>query len=133
MASPVASKDSERIGDLLVREGLISKDQLEKALQEQRQSGTRVGYNLVKLGFIQEIELTSDSPGDARSFLAQHPLSYPSYQASSTSSLSSLAVIEGLPTTIFINSNGKVVFVHTGQYDSQGTLDADIAHYAQAG
>jgi cytochrome c biogenesis protein CcmG/thiol:disulfide interchange protein DsbE len=76
---------------------------------------------------------TSDSPGDARSFLAQHPLSYPSYQASSTSSLTSLAVIEGLPTTIFINSNGKVVFVHTGQYDSQGTLDADIAHYAQGG
>jgi type IV pilus assembly protein PilB len=58
MASPVATKDSERIGDLLVREGLISKDQLDKALQEQRQSGTRVGYNLVKLGFIQEIELT---------------------------------------------------------------------------
>ena len=76
---------------------------------------------------------TSDSPGDARSFLAQHSLSYPSYQASSTSSLSSLAVIAGLPTTIFINSAGKVVFVHTGEYDSQGTLDADIAHYAQEG
>ncbi len=58
MASPVPSNSSERIGDLLVREGLITKDQLEKALQEQRQSGTRVGYNLVKLGFIQEIELT---------------------------------------------------------------------------
>src|SRR5471032_3240617 len=59
MASPVSANNSaERIGDLLVREGLITKDQLEKALQEQRQSGTRVGYNLVKLGFIQEIELT---------------------------------------------------------------------------
>ena len=58
MASPVPSNSSERIGDLLVREGLITKDPLEKALQEQRQSGTRVGYNLVKLGFIQEIELT---------------------------------------------------------------------------
>ena len=59
MASPVpASNSAERIGDLLLREGLITKDQLEKALQEQRQSGTRVGYNLVKLGFIQEIELT---------------------------------------------------------------------------
>jgi type IV pilus assembly protein PilB len=58
MASPVATKDSERIGDLLVREGLITKDQLDKALQEQRQNGTRVGYNLVKLGFVQEIELT---------------------------------------------------------------------------
>ncbi len=60
MASPVASNtaSSERIGDLLVREGLITKDQLDKALQEQRQNGTRVGYNLVKLGFVQEIELT---------------------------------------------------------------------------
>src|SRR5579864_592447 len=58
MASPVASNSSERIGDLLVREGLITKDQLAMALQEQRQNGTRVGYNLVKLGFVQEIELT---------------------------------------------------------------------------
>jgi type IV pilus assembly protein PilB len=57
MASP-ASNSSERIGDLLVREGMISKEQLDKALQEQRQNGTRVGYNLVKLGFIQELELT---------------------------------------------------------------------------
>ncbi len=47
-----------RIGDLLIREGLISKEQLDKALQEQKQNGTRVGYNLVKLGFVQEIELT---------------------------------------------------------------------------
>ncbi|HEX8943585.1 MAG TPA: ATPase, T2SS/T4P/T4SS family [Gemmatimonadaceae bacterium] len=48
----------ERIGELLYREGLITADQLSKALQEQKQSGMRVGYNLVKLGFIQEIELT---------------------------------------------------------------------------
>src|ERR1019366_3206562 len=58
MASPVASKESERIGDLLVKEGPISRVQLDKALQKQRQNGTRVGYNLVKLGFVQEIELT---------------------------------------------------------------------------
>ena len=56
MAAPVASP--ERLGELLVREKLISREQLEKALQEQKQSGTRVGYNLVKLGFIQETELT---------------------------------------------------------------------------
>jgi len=41
-----------------MREGLITREQLDKALQEQRQNGTRVGYNLVKLGFIQETELT---------------------------------------------------------------------------
>jgi type IV pilus assembly protein PilB len=56
MAAPVVTP--ERIGDLLVREGLISREQLDKALQEQRQNGTRVGYNLVKLGFIAETELT---------------------------------------------------------------------------
>ncbi|HUF25338.1 MAG TPA: ATPase, T2SS/T4P/T4SS family [Gemmatimonadaceae bacterium] len=56
MAAPVAS--TERIGDLLVREGMITREQLDKALQEQRQNGTRVGYNLVKLGFIKETELT---------------------------------------------------------------------------
>jgi type IV pilus assembly protein PilB len=56
MAAPAAS--SERLGDLLLREGLISREQLAKALQEQQQNGTRVGYNLVKLGFIQETELT---------------------------------------------------------------------------
>src|SRR3954466_1361890 len=56
MAAP--QPQGERIGDLLLREGLITREQLEKALLEQKQSGTRVGYNLVKLGFIQEIELT---------------------------------------------------------------------------
>jgi type IV pilus assembly protein PilB len=56
MAVPVATP--ERIGDLLVREGLITREQLDKALAEQKQNGTRVGYNLVKLGFIPETELT---------------------------------------------------------------------------
>ncbi|MBM3907787.1 MAG: Flp pilus assembly complex ATPase component TadA [Gemmatimonadetes bacterium] len=57
MATP-ASAGPERLGDLLLREGLISKEQLEKALAEQKQSGTRVGYNLVKLGFVPELEVT---------------------------------------------------------------------------
>ena len=71
---------------------------------------------------------TDDSAGDARAFLAEHPVSYPSYQTS-TSSLSSLAIIEGLPTTIFIDRAGRVAYVHTGQYDSQGSLDEDIYNY----
>src|ERR671926_1358478 len=56
MAAPAAT--NVRIGDLLIREGLITKEQLDRALQEQKQNGTRVGYNLVKLGFIEENELT---------------------------------------------------------------------------
>ncbi len=73
---------------------------------------------------------TDDAAGDARTFLAQHHVSYPSYQTS-TSDLSWLAAIQGLPTTVFISPAGKVVYVHTGQYDAQGTLDQDIGTYAR--
>ena len=72
---------------------------------------------------------TNDTTGDARAFLTQHPVSYPSYSAT-TSQLTNILTggPEGLPTTIFINRAGTVTDVHTGQYDSQGTLDADIEH-----
>ena len=56
MTAPAAK--SPRIGDLLLREGLVTQEQLNKALQEQRHNGTRVGYNLVKLGFVKETDLT---------------------------------------------------------------------------
>src|SRR6476469_7444487 len=56
VAAPVATQD--RIGETLLREGLISKEQLSRALQEQTQSGMRLGYCLVKLGFVDENELT---------------------------------------------------------------------------
>ncbi len=75
---------------------------------------------------------TNDSAADARSFLSRHPVSYPSYQGSQ-SSLSSLAQIAGLPTTIFVGRSGRVVYVHTGSYDTQTTLDQDIQRYALGG
>jgi type IV pilus assembly protein PilB len=57
MSAP-APAAGDRLGDLLMKEGLITRDQLEKGLQEQRASGTRLGYCLVKLGLIQETEIT---------------------------------------------------------------------------
>ncbi len=53
-----AAATTERLGELLVREGLITREQLQKALQEQRVTGARLGYTLVKLGFVQEVEIT---------------------------------------------------------------------------
>ena len=41
-----------------IREGLIDADQLSAALQDAKEGGTRVGYSLVKLGFVGENELT---------------------------------------------------------------------------
>jgi cytochrome oxidase Cu insertion factor (SCO1/SenC/PrrC family)/thiol-disulfide isomerase/thioredoxin len=74
---------------------------------------------------------TSDSAADARSFLAQHPVSYPSYQVSITDLESLLpGGLQALPTTIYIGPTGKVVYVHTGEYQAQGSLNADLNTYA---
>lgn len=48
---------SSRVGDLLVRTGLITPDQLGKAQEAQKASGGFVGSQLVKLGFIAEKDL----------------------------------------------------------------------------
>ncbi|HEX8952398.1 MAG TPA: type IV-A pilus assembly ATPase PilB [Polyangia bacterium] len=48
-----------RLGELLVRENLISLTQLQKAQEEQRKTGARLGYSLTKLGILDETELTS--------------------------------------------------------------------------
>ncbi len=48
---------SNRLGELLVRENLISLDQLRRAQDEQKKTGKRLGYSLTKLGFIAENDL----------------------------------------------------------------------------
>ncbi len=58
MATTATSAVSDRIGELLVREGLISNEQLAAALQDARSSNARIGYSLVKLGYMQEADLT---------------------------------------------------------------------------
>ena len=57
MPAPVTAAGPSGIGEALLREGLITKDQLAAAIREQKQNGTGIGYNLVKLGHIPELEL----------------------------------------------------------------------------
>jgi type IV pilus assembly protein PilB len=61
--SPPATQPAEagggsRLGELLVRENMISLSQLREAQQEQHKSGQRLGYSLTKLGYIEETDLT---------------------------------------------------------------------------
>ena len=56
MAAKVAQEI--RLGDLFVKEGLITEQQLQEGLAEAKTSGTRIGYALVHLGFVAEEELT---------------------------------------------------------------------------
>jgi type IV pilus assembly protein PilB len=47
-----------RLGELLVRENLISLQQLQKAQEAQKVDGGKLGYQLTKLGYIEESQLT---------------------------------------------------------------------------
>ena len=47
----------QRLGDLLVNEGVILPDQLEYALKYQRESGLKLGAALIELGFVAEEQL----------------------------------------------------------------------------
>ncbi len=58
MRTATAAATTDKLGDILLREGLITQDQLKKALLEQKSSGMRLGYTLVKLGYIEETEVT---------------------------------------------------------------------------
>jgi type IV pilus assembly protein PilB len=51
------SAPADRIGEQLIHEGLVSREQLSKALEDARANGTRVGFSLVKLGFLGEQDL----------------------------------------------------------------------------
>ncbi len=57
MATAPANRP-QRLGDILVKTGLITPEQLQQALAEQKNSGMRLGYTLVKLGFVEETEIT---------------------------------------------------------------------------
>jgi len=49
---------NDRIGEILVRESIISADQLKLAQVDQKSSGKRLAYSLAKLGILGEKELT---------------------------------------------------------------------------
>src|SRR5688572_21869779 len=48
-----------RIGELLLKEKRISPEQLQEALNYQKANGGKLGFNLCKLGFVKDEELTA--------------------------------------------------------------------------
>jgi type IV pilus assembly protein PilB len=48
-----------RIGELLLKEKRITPEQLQKALNHQKAGGGKLGYNLVKMGFVKDEEITA--------------------------------------------------------------------------
>ena len=53
-----APAGGDRLGEILLREGLVTREQLGQALAEQKNTKHRLGYVLVKLGLVAELEIT---------------------------------------------------------------------------
>src|SRR6195256_5353773 len=49
---------SVRLGELLTKASLITQDQLKEALKLQKESGSKLGETLIKLGFVAEEDIT---------------------------------------------------------------------------
>jgi type IV pilus assembly protein PilB len=47
-----------RLGEMLLKEGLITEEQLSKALEQQKAMGGRIGYHLVRLQYVGEEDIT---------------------------------------------------------------------------
>lgn len=73
-----------------------------------------------------------DTDGDARAFLRDHYVPYPSYVDPNDQIAQEIGVRAGLPTTVFYRRDGKVAYVHQGQYRDEAALAGDVKRYAGA-
>ena len=62
---------SGRLGEILVKESLITSDQLKQAIEHQKKNGGRLGTSLMKLGFVRDDEITQVSIPPVRCSLHQ--------------------------------------------------------------
>ena len=62
-AMPAGMKKSKKLGEILVEQGLITRDQLEQALVEQSKTDHLLGRVLIDLGFVKESDLMAALAG----------------------------------------------------------------------
>jgi cytochrome c biogenesis protein CcmG/thiol:disulfide interchange protein DsbE len=71
-----------------------------------------------------------DQDQAAAAFLRRFPVTYPSYVDPHESIARTIHAATYYPQTVFYSPSGKIVFDHAGPYESVGSLEQDIRHYA---
>jgi thiol-disulfide isomerase/thioredoxin len=71
----------------------------------------------------------ADKDPAAKKFLAARPLPYPSYVDPHEEIAQERKVAKYFPMTLFIDTDGKTVHTHAGEYTSTADLNADIDKY----
>jgi cytochrome c biogenesis protein CcmG/thiol:disulfide interchange protein DsbE len=76
---------------------------------------------------------SQDSDANAKEFLAEAPVPYPSYTDPGKGLIESLGGLGGLPDTAFYNRDGKLLYLKQGAYAGDSELEADVRRYAVEG
>jgi thiol-disulfide isomerase/thioredoxin len=74
---------------------------------------------------------SNDNDGNARKFLAELPVGYPSYRDPENKIAAEFNAVQAFPTTAFYDRKGRVAFLHQGGYASEKKLAQDIGRYAR--
>jgi cytochrome c biogenesis protein CcmG/thiol:disulfide interchange protein DsbE len=72
---------------------------------------------------------SGDNTADARQFLSEFPLTYPSYEDPSEKLARAVGAPANYPITVFLDAKGRQAFIRQGGYASEAQLDRDIDRY----
>ena len=73
----------------------------------------------------------NDNDADARKFLKQFPVSFPSYKDPDLEVSARIKAVAAFPSTAFYDSKGELAYVKQGSYATEEKLVADIERYAR--
>jgi cytochrome c biogenesis protein CcmG, thiol:disulfide interchange protein DsbE len=73
----------------------------------------------------------NDNDADARAFLDEYPVTYPSYKDPDQAVAAVFKGAQAFPTTAFYDSKGGLAYVHQGGYATERKLAEDIERYAR--
>jgi len=73
----------------------------------------------------------NDNDGNARRFLEEFPVSFPSYKDPDLKVSASFNGVAAFPSTAFYDSKGKVAYLKQGGYATEQKLIEDIERYAR--
>lgn len=76
---------------------------------------------------------SQDSEDQAKRFLAEAPVPYPSYVDPGKGLIESLGGVGGLPDTAFYDRDGKLLYLKQGPYVDDAELEADVRRYSLEG
>lgn len=73
-----------------------------------------------------------DNVREARAFLREFPVPYPSYRDDDEDIARKLGIPVNYPITLFLGADGRQTFVHQGAYRTYAALRDDIRRYLRA-